>query len=146
LTYWQLCAVAIVQMVARMAFDSAGIAQLRTLVPQPHRAEANGRFETTLWTANTIGPATDGALISWLSATATMALDEVSFLASALAAATTPARLQDPEPEPPPRQAQHHWTCEFTAGWRYTGVLLISGIGRNIWLFLSHWLRRRPSA
>jgi hypothetical protein len=33
LKYWQLCMVAIVQMAARLAFDSASVAQLRTLVP-----------------------------------------------------------------------------------------------------------------
>lgn len=127
LTYWQLCAVAIVQMVARMAFDSAGVAQLRTLVPKPHRGEANGRFETTLWIANTIGPATGGVLISWLGATVTMVLDAASFLVSALLL----RRLRPSEPEPPARQAQHHWTRDVTAGWRY--ILGHPGLAGLFW-------------
>ena len=43
LTYWQLCLVAVLQMVARMAFDAAGVAQLRTLVPPADHGAANGR-------------------------------------------------------------------------------------------------------
>jgi predicted MFS family arabinose efflux permease len=113
LTYWQLCAVAVVLMVARLAFDAAGVAQLRSLVPRKHRAEANGRFETTLWSANTVGPPVGGVLISWVGATATMVLDALSFLASALLL----RRLQ--EPSPPRRPAEHHWAREITAGWRH---------------------------
>ena len=115
LSYWQLCAVAIVQMVARLAFDSAGVAQLRTLVPPEHRAAANGRFETTLWAANTVGPPAGGVLISWLGATAAMALDAVSFLASALLL----RGLRASEPEPPRPAADQHWARDLTAGWRY---------------------------
>nr|WP_221374111.1 MFS transporter [Actinoplanes polyasparticus] len=115
LSYWQLCVVAVAQMAARLAFDSAGVAQLRTLVPAPHRAEANGRFETTMWAANATGPPVGGVLISWLGATATMVLDAVSFLASALML----RGLRDAEPAPPPRSAEHHWRREITGGWRY---------------------------
>jgi hypothetical protein len=115
LTYWQLCLVAVAQMVARLAFDAAGVAQLRTLLPVEHRAAANGRFETTLWTASTVGNPAGGVLISWLGATATMALDAVSFLVSAL---LLPG-LRGTEPEPPGRTADHHWAREITAGWRY---------------------------
>jgi MFS family permease len=127
LTYWQLCVVAILQMVARMAFDSAGVAQLRTLVPEPHRGAANGRFETTLWSANTIGPAVGGVLISWLGATVTMVLDALSFLVSALLL----RRLRTSEPEPPPRQVEQHWTRDLTAGWRY--ILRHPGLAGLFW-------------
>jgi predicted MFS family arabinose efflux permease len=115
LTYGQLCVVAAGQMVARLAFDSAGVAQLRTLVPERHRAAANGRFETTLWTANAAGNPAGGFLISWLGATVTMALDAVSFLASALLL----RELRTAEPPPPRRPADHHWARDITAGWRY---------------------------
>ncbi|GLY99296.1 MFS transporter [Actinoplanes sp. NBRC 103695] len=115
LAYWQLAAVAVVQMAARMAFDAAGVAQLRTLVPRAHRAEANGRFETTVWTANAVGPAAGGVLISWLGATATMALDALSFLVSAVML----RGLRTREPPPPERAADHHWLSDLTAGWRY---------------------------
>ncbi|GAA0535958.1 MFS transporter [Paractinoplanes ferrugineus] len=115
LTYWHLCVVAVVQTAARLAFDSAGVAQLRTLVPEAHRAEANGKFETTLWTANAAGPPLGGVLISWLGATATMVLDAVSFLVSAL----TLRGLRVSEPVPPQRTPERHWRRDLTAGWRY---------------------------
>ncbi|WP_250031046.1 MFS transporter [Paractinoplanes maris] len=115
LTYWHLCVVAVIQMAARLAFDSAGVAQLRTLVPAAHRAEANGRFETTVWTANAAGPPVGGVLISLLGATTTMVFDAISFLVSALIL----RGLREPEPAPPPRSAEHHWLRELTAGWRH---------------------------
>ncbi|GAA2648722.1 MFS transporter [Paractinoplanes durhamensis] len=115
LAYWQLCLVAVVEMAAGLAFSSAGVAQLRTMVPAEHRAEANGRFETTLWTANAVGPPVGGVLISWLGATVTMVLDAVSFLVSAL----TLRGLKNPEPAPPVRNAEHHWLRDLTEGWRF---------------------------
>jgi predicted MFS family arabinose efflux permease len=127
LTYWHLCVVAVVQMAARLAFDSAGVAQLRTLVPPEHRGEANGRFETTLWTANAAGPPIGGVLISWLGATVTMALDAVSFLISAL----TLRGLNNVEPPPPARGADHHWLNDLTAGWRY--ILRHRGLALLFW-------------
>jgi MFS family permease len=127
LTYGQLCVVAVVQMAARLAFDSAGVAQLRTLVPEAHRAEANGRFEVTLWTANAAGPPVGGVLISWLGATVTMVLDAASFLVSAL----TLRGLRGREPAPPPRAAGHHWRRDLTAGWRY--ILGHRGLAALFW-------------
>ncbi|WP_245923690.1 MFS transporter [Paractinoplanes atraurantiacus] len=109
LTYWHLCVVAVVQMVARLAFDAAGVAQLRALVPMEHRAEANGRFETTMWTANAVGPAAGGVLISWLGATATMVVDSVSFLVSAVLL----RGMRVPEP---PSSVQEK---NLAGGWRH---------------------------
>jgi MFS family permease len=127
LAYWQLCVVAAAQMIATMAFNSAGVAQLRTLVPPQHRAEANRRFETTLWSVNTVGPLAGGALISWLGATATMALDAASYLASALML----RRLRSPEPAPPPRLPEHHWSQDILAGWRH--ILGHRGLAALFW-------------
>ncbi|MCY1145427.1 MFS transporter [Actinoplanes sp. Pm04-4] len=126
LTYWHLCAVAVVQMAARLAFDSAGVAQLRTLVPAHDRAGANGKFETTLWTTNTVGPPVGGVLISWLGATAAMLIDAASFLVSALT-----LRGLRTEPAPPPRVAEHHWLREISAGWRY--IFAHSGLALLFW-------------
>ena len=111
LTYGHLCVVAVVVMVARLAFDAAGVAQLRTLVPPEHRAAVNGRFETTLWSANTAGPPLGGVLISWLGPAVVMAVDAVSFLVSAVLL----RRLASPSSRP----AEHHWAREITAGWRH---------------------------
>ncbi|WIM92519.1 MFS transporter [Actinoplanes oblitus] len=126
LTYWQLCLVAVVQMVARLVFNSAGVAQLRTLVPIEHRPAANGRFETTLWTANAMGNPAGGVIVSWFGATVTMVLDAVSFLASALLL----RRLRTTEP-PPTRATEHHWARDITAGWRY--ILRHRGLADLFW-------------
>jgi predicted MFS family arabinose efflux permease len=114
-------------MVARLAFDSAGVAQLRTLVPREHRAGANSRFETTLWTANTVGPPAGGLFISWLGATAAMAMDAVSFLVSALLL----RRLRSSESEPPARPSEHHRSRDITAGWRH--ILGHPGLAALFW-------------
>lgn len=127
LTYGQLCLVATVQMAARLAFDSAGVAQLRTMVPPAHRADTNGRFETTVWTANAIGPAAGGVLISWLGATVTMVLDAVSFLVSALTLRGLSAR----EPPAATIGPRHHWLADITAGWRY--ILAHRGLAALFW-------------
>lgn len=115
LTYWHLCVVAVLRMVATMAFNSASVADLKSLVPPPHRAGANSRFETTMWTANTVGPPAGGLLISALGVSITMVVDAISFLGSALAL----RRLSRPEPPPPRRTAESHWARDVAAGWRY---------------------------
>ncbi|WP_089252771.1 MFS transporter [Asanoa hainanensis] len=127
LTYWHLCVVAVVEMAARMAFDSAGLAQLRALVPAERRAEANGRFETTMWTVNAVGPPTGGFLISWLGPTVTMALDAVSFLVSAV----TLRGLSASEVAPPARSGAHHWLRDATTGWRY--IFARRGLAALFW-------------
>lgn len=114
LTYAQLCVVAIIRVAGTMAFNAAGGAHLKAIVPAGHRAEANSRFETTLWTVNTVGPPVGGVLISWLGATASMVADALSFLVSAVGI----GRLRTPEPPPPVRNADHHWAREITDGWR----------------------------
>jgi predicted MFS family arabinose efflux permease len=115
LTYAQLCLVAVAQTVGTIAFTAASGAHLKALVPVEHRTEANGKFETTLWTANSAGPPIGGLLISWLGATASVALDATSFILSALGI----RRLRTPEPPPPVRIAEHHWGKEITGGWRH---------------------------
>lgn len=115
LTYWHLCAVAIVRTVATLAFNSASTADLKNLVPPAHRVEANSRFETTLWTANTVGPPAGGVLISSLGTTASLVVDALSYVASALGI----RRLRSPERTAHRRPTDHHWTSEFVAGWRY---------------------------
>ncbi|NUT33335.1 MAG: MFS transporter [Hamadaea sp.] len=127
LTYAHLCAVAVVQMAAGLAFTSASVADLRNLVPQRFRAEANARFETTLWTANTFGPPAGGLLLSWLGATASMLVDAVSYLASALGI----GRMRTPEPPAPRRAADHHWARDLLAGWRY--ILRHRGLAALFW-------------
>lgn len=115
LTYTQLCLVAVVQTAGAIAFTAASGAHLKALVPAALRAEANGRFESTVWTAISVGPPIGGALISWFGTTVTVGVDAVSFLLSALGV----RRLRAPEPEPPARDEGRKRGREFADGWRY---------------------------
>jgi MFS family permease len=114
LTYTQLCLVAVAQAVGGIVFNAAGGAHLKALVPAADRGDANGRFEATFWTANSVGPPLGGVLISWLGATVTVAADSATFLLSALGI----RRLRAPEPPPPVRTPAPRWR-ELTAGWHY---------------------------
>ncbi|MFI7059834.1 MFS transporter [Kribbella sp. NPDC050124] len=111
LTYTQLCVVGVVQAAALIAFQAASGAHLKALVPAEGRAEANSRFEQTNWLTLSVGPAVGGVLVSVVGATATLAIDAVSFLGSALGI----RRIQQPEPEPVRRDGK----ADVTAGWRY---------------------------
>ena len=115
LTYTHLCLAAVAQSVGGIAFQAAGGAHLKALVPADRLASANGRFEATFWTVNTAGPPLGGLLIATLGATTTVALDAASFLLSALGI----RRLRAPEPPPPARTAEQHRLAKLTAGWRY---------------------------
>jgi MFS family permease len=123
LTYLQLCVVGVLQAAAMIAFQAASGAHLKALVPAEGRAEANSRFEQTNWTSLSIGPAIGGGLVSLVGATATMAVDAVSFLLSALGI----RRIQAPEPEPVRRDGK----ADITAGWRY--ILRHRGLQALFW-------------
>ncbi|MEV5960578.1 MFS transporter [Kribbella sp. NPDC051952] len=123
LTYLQLCVVGVLQAAAMIAFQAASGAHLKALVPAEGRAEANSRFEQTNWISLSIGPAIGGGLVSIVGATATMAVDAVSFLLSALGI----RRIQAPEPEPVRRDGK----ADITAGWRY--ILRHRGLQALFW-------------
>jgi MFS family permease len=123
LTYLQLCVVGVVQAAALIAFQAASGAHLKALVPAEGRAEANSRFEQTNWISLSVGPAIGGALVSLVGATLTVAVDAVSFLASALGI----RRIQQPEPEPVRRAGK----ADVTAGWRY--ILRHRGMRALFW-------------
>lgn len=115
LSYWQLCLVGVLQTTCNIAFGAASGAHLKALVPPDELLAANSRFETTFWTATSTGPPLGGLLISWLGATATLAIDAASFLLSALGIRA----LRAPEPTPPTRATDHHWRRDITAGWAH---------------------------
>jgi Major Facilitator Superfamily len=115
LTFAQLCAAGVVQAAATIAFGAASGAHLKALVPAAGRMAANARLETTNWVAQTAGPPLGGVLISAAGATVTMAVDAVSFLASALGV----AGIRRPEPAPPGRPDARRAGAELIAGWRY---------------------------
>lgn len=116
LTYAHLCLVGVLCTSGGIAFNAASGAHLKNLVPPALRIDANSRFETTFWTATTIGPPVGGALISWLGATSTIVIDAFSFLLSAVGVGS----LRSSEPSPPDASDREgHWRADVTAGWRY---------------------------
>jgi len=115
LTFAQLCLVAVAQTAGAIAFTAASGAHLKALVAPEQRAQANGRFESTTWTAVSVGPPIGGALISFFGATVTVGVDAVSFLLSALGV----RRLRAPEPPPPRRDESRNRRQELADGWGY---------------------------
>ncbi|MBT0567346.1 MFS transporter [Williamsia sp. CHRR-6] len=112
LTFAHLCVVAVVQALCAMVFRSASQPNLKSLVPPELLMSANSRFETTAWTAQSVGSPLGGLLVSVLGATASMAVDATSFLLSAVGV----SRLQSPEPTPPQRTAPRHLRREIVEG------------------------------
>ncbi|MFK4542707.1 MFS family permease [Streptomyces tendae] len=115
LTFAHLCVVGVLQTAAAVAFDAAGGAHLKALVLPEHRLRANSAFETTRWISVSAGPPVGGLLIGALGAAATLVVDALSFLGSALGI----RRIRQPEPAPPVRAGTSHPGRDIAAGWRY---------------------------
>lgn len=115
LTFAHLCAVGVAQTAGTIVFNAASGAHLKALVPAPLRTEANSRIETTFWTATTTGPPIGGLLIAWLGATATVIIDAISYLLSALGI----HRLRTAEAQPAGRVRTRHPVKELASGWHY---------------------------
>lgn len=84
LTFAQLLAVAIVVGAADITFTAASGAYLKALLPREDLLTANGRFESTQWSAIVLGPPLGGAAFALLGPVATVIADAVSYLLSAL--------------------------------------------------------------
>ncbi|MET7642435.1 MFS transporter [Streptomyces sp. NPDC005426] len=115
LTFAQLCAVGVLQTAASVAFDAASGAHLKALVLPEHRLRANSMLETTNWITVSAGPPVGGLLIGVLGAAATLVVDALSFLGSAVGI----RRIREPEPTPPKRSATSHLGRDIAAGWQY---------------------------
>lgn len=115
LTFIQLCVVGVLQTAASVAFDAASGAHLKALVRPEHRLRANSLFETANWISVSAGPPIGGLVIGALGAAATMVVDALSFLGSAVGI----RRIRQPEPAPPARAAAAHLGRDIAAGWRY---------------------------
>ena len=109
----QLLVVSVVVAAADITFTSASGAFVKWLVPQDRLLAANGRFESTMWTATMVGPPLGGAAIGAVGPVVTVIANAVSFLLSALGL----ARIRGREPEPGTAPALN-WRA-LLAGWRY---------------------------
>jgi MFS family permease len=84
LTFAQLVAVSVVVAAANIVFTSASGAFLKSLVGPEDLLRANGRFESTSWTATALGPPMGGAAIGLFGPVTTVVANAVSYLLSAL--------------------------------------------------------------
>lgn len=97
LTYTQLLLVSMISSTANIAFTAAGGAYLKRLVHPDHLLVANGRFESTTWTATALGPPLGGAAISLLGPAVTLIANATGFLLSALGIGAIRQREARPE-------------------------------------------------
>jgi hypothetical protein len=131
LTVAQVCVVAVLVGAASALFDIAALAYLPTLVGREAVTQANARLSATESMAETAGPALGGALFQWLTAPFAVAINAVTYLASALAL----SRIRGPEPVPVARKRRSVWD-DIATGARITwgqpsmrALLTMSGIG-----------------
>lgn len=84
LSFAQLLGVSAVVAAAKIAFNAAGGAYLKTLVRPDDLLVANARFESTNWSSLAVGPPLGGAAIGLFGPVTTVVADALSYLFSAL--------------------------------------------------------------
>jgi MFS family permease len=115
LSFAQLLIVSVVVAAADIAFKAASGAFLKTLVPPEDLLAANGRFESTTWTAIVLGPPLGGAAIGLFGPVTTVLADAVSYLLSALGIRA----IGGTEPRPARPDAARLRAGDLLEGWRY---------------------------
>jgi Na+/melibiose symporter-like transporter len=97
LTLAQLGVVAALVCVATVLFEIADHAYLPVIVAKEHLVDANSKRETVDALAEISGPPLGGVLVQWLTAPIALAVDALSFVASALLIVRIRAREPAPE-------------------------------------------------
>jgi MFS family permease len=115
LSFIQLLIVSVIVGAASIAFRAASGAYLKTVVRPHELLIANGRFESTTWTATALGPPLGGAAIGLLGPVTTVIADAVSYLLSALAIRAIGAG----EPRAARGDAVPQRPGDLLDGWRY---------------------------
>ncbi|MFD8167090.1 MFS transporter [Streptomyces cellulosae] len=116
LTVAQLLVVSVTVAAADITFQAAVGAYVKDVVPGEELLRANGRLESTTWTATMLGPPLGGAAIGWFGPVTTVVADAVSYLLSAGALGAAGGGDRRPErPEPRPRLR----AGDLLGGWRY---------------------------
>jgi hypothetical protein len=113
LSFAQLVVVSVVVSAANVLFRAASGANLKSLVRPEHLLIANGRFESTLWTATVLGQSLSGIAIGIFGPLTTVSGDAASYLISALGIGAIRSR------EPAPGPAKPFSAAEVIDGWRY---------------------------
>ena len=84
LTFVQLLVVSAVVAAAKIAFNAASGAYLKSVVRPDDLLVANARFESTTWSSIAVGPPLGGAAIGLFGPVTTVVADALSYLLSAL--------------------------------------------------------------
>ncbi len=103
LSFAQLLVVSVVVAAAKIAFNAASGANLKALVKPDDLLTANGRLQSTNWTALVVGPPLGGAAVGLLGPVTTALADAVSYLLSACGIAAIGGREPRPERGGAPR-------------------------------------------
>jgi len=119
LSFAQLLVVSVIVAAAKIAFNSASGAFLKTLVHGPDLLVANSRFEATMWASSVLGPPLGGALIGLLGPVVTTAADAVSYLLSAAGIGAIGGHEAHPA-RPARTGAARLRGADLLSGWRYT--------------------------
>jgi len=115
LSFAQILVVSVVVAAAKIAFNSASGACLKTLVRPEDLLAANGRFESTTWTAIVVGPPLGGAAIGLFGPVTTVLADAVSYLLSAAGI----RMIGGNEPRPARAEASALRARDLLDGWRF---------------------------
>jgi MFS family permease len=116
LSFAQLLIVSVIVAAATIAFRAASGAYLKELVRPEDLLVANGRFESTTWTATALGPPLGGAAIGLLGPVTTVVADAVSYLLSAVGIHAIGGKEAHPGRTDAPRLRAD----DLLEGWRYT--------------------------
>lgn len=115
LTYTQLLIVSVISAAANIAFTAASGAYLKQLVRPEHLLVANGRYESTIWTATAVGPTVGGAAISLLGPAVTVIANAVGFLLSALGISA----IREKEADSKRVKARKVRASDLVKGWKF---------------------------
>ncbi|AEW99614.1 MFS transporter [Streptantibioticus cattleyicolor] len=115
LGFGQLLLVSVVVAAADIAFKAASGAFLKALVPPEDLLVANGRMESTTWSATVIGPPLGGAAIGLFGPVTTVVADAFSYLLSALGIRA----IGGTEPGPARGGAPRLRAGDLLVGWRH---------------------------
>lgn len=114
LSFPQLLVVSVVVGAADIAFKAASGAYVKSIVRPADLLVANGRFESTMWTATVLGPPLGGAAIGLFGPVTTVIADAVSYLLSALGIRA----IRGTEPMPERSDARRLRAGDLLDGWR----------------------------
>ena len=115
LSFAQLLVVSVIMATAKITFRSASGSYLKALVRPEDLLVANGRFESTTWTATVVGPPLGGLMIGLFGPVTTVVADAASYLLSALGVGA----IGGSEPAPVRTGAPRFRLGDLLDGWRY---------------------------